>query len=220
MTLNVSAGVNPVLAADRAVLSFTFPKNPTTTGTQIVRVSNQGGGALAFSAAAQTASGGGWLSLGTTSGRVTPQNPATIAVIVDPTGLATGTYSGTVTIASSTTGTSIIIPVNLTVSTLDQAMRLSRPALSFTAVAGGGVVPPGNFSVNNIGRGTMNFAVSTRTLSGGQQWLAATPTSNAATSGQTPVNVKVTVDQTGLAPGFYFGLVRVDSATLRTRRTL
>ncbi len=66
--------------------------------------------------------------------------------------------------------------MNLTVSALDQAIRLSRPALSFTAVAAAEWFRPGNFAVNNIGRGTMDFTVSTRTLSGGQQWLAATPT--------------------------------------------
>ena len=104
-----------------------------------------------------------------------------------------------------------MIPVHLTVSSLDQAIRLSRPALAFRTVAGGAVAPPGNFAVNNIGRGTMDFSVSTRTLSGGQQWLTATPKSGAITNGQPPQSITVTVDQTGLAPGFYFGLVRVDS---------
>jgi uncharacterized protein (TIGR03437 family) len=212
VTLQVSPGAPPVLAVDRTVLSFTFPDQPTTTGTQIVRVSNAGTGPLAFSATVQTATGGTWLSVGTASGNVTPQTPATVPVLANPIGLAAGTYTGTVTIASATTGTSITIPVNLTVSTLDQAIRLSRPALSFTAVADGGVIGPGNFAVNNIGRGTMNFNVSTKTLSGGQQWLSATPTSDVITAGQPPQSIAVTVNQTGLAPGFYYGLVRVDAA--------
>jgi uncharacterized protein (TIGR03437 family) len=211
VALQVGPGANPILAADRTALSYTFPSNPTTTGTQIVRVSNRGTGTLAFTAIVQIETGGKWLSVGTSSGKVTPQNPALVAVNVNPGGLAAGTYTGTVTFASSTTGTSVMIPVNLTVSTLDQAMRLSRPALSFTSVAGGGVVPAGNFAVNNIGKGTMNFTVSTQTLSGGQQWLAATPTSGTAVSGETPVPITVKVSQTGLAPGFYFGLVRVDA---------
>jgi trimeric autotransporter adhesin len=211
ITLQVASGVSPMLAVNRAALSFTFPSNPTTTGTQVVRVSNAGDGSLAFSATAQTATGGPWLTVTTGSGTVTPQSPESIGVITNPAGLATGTYRGTVIISSSTTGASIVIPVNLTVSALDQAIRLSRPALSFTAVAGGGVVPPGNFAVNNIGRGTMDFTVSTRTISGGQQWLAATPATGAITNGQTPPSVTVTVNQTGLAAGFYYGLVRVDS---------
>jgi uncharacterized protein (TIGR03437 family) len=211
ITFAVGPGVSPSLAVNRAGLSFTFPDNPTTTGTQVVRVSNAGDGSLAFTATAQTATGGPWLTVNTPAGTVTPKSPASIGVIANPNGLATGTYTGTVTISSSTTGASIGVPVNLTVSALDQAIRLSRPALSFTAVVGGGVVPPGNFAVNNIGRGTMDFTLSTRTLSGGPQWLAATPASGAVTSGQTPQSVTVTVNQTGLAAGLYYGLVRVDS---------
>ncbi len=211
ITLQVGPGAPPMLAVDRAALSFTFPSNPTTTGMQIVRVSNTGSGSLAFSATAQTATGGQWLKLNVGTGQATAQSPVSVGVIADPSGLGTGTYTGTVTISSSTTGASIAIPVNLTVSALDQAIRLSRPALAFTAVVGGGVVPPGNFAVNNIGRGTMDFTVSTRTLSGGQQWLAATPATGAITSGQTPQSITVTVNQAGLAAGFYYGLVRIDS---------
>ncbi len=217
VTFLVAPGTPPVLATDKTALSFTFPDQPTTIGTQIVRVSNTGTGPLAFSATAQTARGGNWLSVGVASGTATPKTPAPVPVIANPSGLAAGTYTGSVTIASSTTGTSIVIPVNLTVSTLDQAIRLSRPALAFIAVAGGGVVPPGTFAVNNIGRGTMDFTVSTQTLSGGQlsggqQWLTATPTSDDITAGQPPQSITVTVNQAGLAAGFYYGLVRVDSA--------
>jgi uncharacterized protein (TIGR03437 family) len=211
ITLQVGAAAAPTLAVDRAALSFTFPSNPTTTGTQIVRVSNSGSGSLAFSAIAQTATGGSWLKVSVGTGQATAQSPVSVGAIADPSGLGTGTYTGTVTIGSSTTGASIAIPVNLTVSAQDQAIRLSRPALSFTAVVGGGVVPPGNFAVNNIGRGSMDFTVSTRTLSGGQQWLAATPATGAITSAQTPKSITVTVNQAGLAAGFYYGLVRIDS---------
>ncbi len=44
----------------------------------------------------------------------------------NPNGLAAGTYTGTVTITSSTTGESDTVLVTLTVSTLDQAIQLSR----------------------------------------------------------------------------------------------
>ncbi len=42
VTFEVGPGTNPALAADRTALSFTFPDQPTTIGTQIVRVSNAG----------------------------------------------------------------------------------------------------------------------------------------------------------------------------------
>lgn len=211
VSLVVSPGAPPVLVADRTSLTYTFPRNPSTTETRVVKLTNSGSGSLAFTATAQTAGGGNWLSVDTASGTITPQSPVNVGVIANPAGLATGTYTGTVTFASSTTGGTVLIPVTLTVSSLDEAIQLSRPALAFTAVANGGIVPTGAFSVANIGNGTMSFTVSTQTLSGGQQWLSATPTSSQATSGETPPTVTVTVDQTGLAAGFYFGSVQIDA---------
>jgi len=210
VTLQVTPGAPPKLAIQNPALSFTFPRNPTSSLTQTVNVSNAGTGTLAFSVRAQTVAGN-WLSVSPGAGSATPQTPAAIAVTSNPAGLASGTYTGTVTIASSTSGETATVPVNLTVSTLDQAISLSHPALSFIAVAGGGVVPPDTFAVTNRGRGSMNFTVSTRTLSGGQQWLTATPRAGSSSGAAAPV-ITVTVNQTGLAPGVYYGLVRVDSA--------
>jgi uncharacterized protein (TIGR03437 family) len=212
VTLQVAPGESPKLAVEQAALSFTFPSNPTASETQRVRVSNAGTGALAFSARAQTVTGGNWLSVSPATGSATPQLPVPLSVTANPVGLRAGTYTGAVTIASSTTGESATIMVTLTVSTLDQAIRLSHPALSFTAVVGGGVLPPGTFAIGNIGRGTMNFSISTQTLSGGQQWLSAVPRSGTAISGALAPLASVTVNPAGLAPGLYYGVVRVDSA--------
>jgi uncharacterized protein (TIGR03437 family) len=212
VTFQVAPGDNPQLSVDRTSLSFTFPSNPTGTLSQQVRVSNVGTGSLAFTARVQTNAGGNWLSVSPAGGSVTPQLPLHLVATANPAGLAAGTYTGTITISSSTTGATFPVQVALTISTLDQAMRLSHAALSFTAVSGGGIVPPASFAVSNIGRGNMSFKVSTRTLSGGQQWLSATPAAGAASAGATPPVVTVTVNQASLAPGFYFGLVRVDAA--------
>lgn len=209
----VTPGEPPALAADKRALTFTFPNDPTIIETRTVKLTNTGSGTIAFTATAQTATGGNWLSVNTASGNVTPQTPANVVVTANPAALGPGTYTGTVTFAGSAAGSSpgtIVIPVNLTVSTLSQAISLSRPALSFTAVSGGGVAPAGNFAVSNIGTGAMNFSVSTQTLSGGT-WLTATPSSGTATNGETPPVIQVTVNQAGLAPGFYFGLVRIDA---------
>jgi uncharacterized protein (TIGR03437 family) len=211
VTLQVAPGGNPVLAVDKTGLSFTFPSHPTSAETQVVRVSNAGTHELAFSASVQTANGGQWLSVNPASGSATPKSPGRISVTADPTGLPVGTYTGTVTITSPTTGEGDLVHVTLTLSTLDQAIRLSHAALSFTAVADGGVVPPGSFAVINIGRGSMNFQISTRTLSGGPQWLSATPESGVAISGNPAPRIRVSVNQSGLTPGFYYGLVRADS---------
>jgi uncharacterized protein (TIGR03437 family) len=211
ITVQVSAPDIPSLSVAKSGLSFTYPKNSTATQTQLVQVSNSGSGSLAFTAGAQAANGGNWLNVTPASGSVTPKAPINLSVAAASKGLAVGTYTGSVTITSSTTGETATVMVTLTVSALDQAMRLSHAALSFTAVVNGGVVPPASFNVGNIGRGTMNFTVSTNTLTGGSQWLSATPGTGTATAGAVAPVVTVTVNPSGLAPGFYYGQVRVDS---------
>jgi uncharacterized protein (TIGR03437 family) len=212
VTFQVGASVNPKLAIDNATLSFTFPRNPTGSLTQQLRVLNPGTGSLTFSATTTTATGGAWLSVTPQSGSATPNSPGTLAVTANPAGLGAGTYTGSIAISSATTSSAVVVPVTMTISTLDQAIQLSHPALSFTAVASGGIVPPHSFAVTNLGRGSMNFSVSTKTLSGGSQWLSATPSSGASTGGGVSPTVTVTINQSGLAPGFYYGAVRVDSA--------
>jgi trimeric autotransporter adhesin len=211
VTFVVGPGDSPKLSVDRPSLSFTFPSNPTTTKSLAVRVSNQGTGSLAFTAKAQTATGGNWLSVNLASGNATPQTPVHLMVTAKPTGLGGGTYTGSVIISSSTTGESFTVLVTLTVSTLDQAIQLSQAALSFEAVATGGVVPVRTFAISNIGRGNMPFTVSTRTITGGT-WLAANPKSGVAIANSTSPRITVSVNQTGLAPGFYYGLVAVESS--------
>jgi uncharacterized protein (TIGR03437 family) len=209
VAVQVTPGDPPKLSILNPALSFTFPRGPNNPLTQTVNVANAGTGTLAFSARAQSA--GNWLSVSPGAGSATPQTPAPIAVTASPGALAAGTYTGTVTITSSTSGETGTVRVNLTVSTLDEAISLSHPALSFIAVAGGGVVPTDTFAVTNRGRGSMSFTVSTRTLSGGQQWLSATPRSGASVGGTPAPLITVSVNQTGLAPGAYYGQVRVDS---------
>ncbi len=210
VTFQVSPGTNPKLAVDSPTLTFTFPRRPGGTLTQQLRVSNAGTGTLAFTATAATASGGPWLSVTPASGSATAKSSTVVSLTGNPAGLDTGTYTGSLAISSSTTGETITVPVALTISTVDQAIQLSHAALSFSAVASGGVVPSRNFVVSNLGRGSMDFSVSTKTLEGGQQWLSASA-SSATSAPSSPSTVSVTINQTGLAPGFYFGAVRVDA---------
>src|SRR5262249_14504668 len=100
----------------------------------------------------------------------------------------------------------------MTVSAIQQTILLSQTGLTFIAVAGGGAVPSQNFGVLNIGRGVMQWAASTSTLSGGANWLSAGPASGAsdASSLEVPL-VDVAVNPAGLDPGEYYGRIRVTS---------
>ena len=205
VTFSVGDSLPPTLALDKDTLSFPFPRTGRPR-LQTLAVSNAGSGTLRYTALAETTSGGDWLSVSPVTGDVTPRGPAIVAVEADPAGLAPGTYSGTVKINAR------VVPVTLTVSGQETAVLLSQSGLSFTAVAGGGVVPPQDFGVLNIGNGGMPWSASSSTLSGGPSWLRATPpdaTTDAASD--TVPGVTAAVIQAGLEPGRYYGLVRVDA---------
>ena len=210
VNFQVSASLAPKLAANRSSISFTYPQN-LPARREPVLLTNTGSGKLPYTTSVTMAAGGNWLSVKPASATITPQSPVTLFVTADPTGLAPGAYAGKVTIIDSATpGDKITIPINMTVSNLPQAILLTQRGFTVTAVAQGGVLPPQQFSVLNLGTGTLNFNVSTRTLAGGS-WLAATPTTGSVAAGQGGVQVSVQANPAGLAAGTYYGSVIVTS---------
>jgi uncharacterized protein (TIGR03437 family) len=206
---DVTQAIPPELRVDTRRLSFTYPLG-TAARSEALTVTNAGGGVVSFSISATTQTGGAWLSADVPGGQVAPVDPARIHVTADPRGLPAATYRGTLAIADSRGSDPIFVPVNMTVSELDQAILLSQRGLSFTAVAGGGVIPTQTFGVINVGRGSMDWTTTTSTLAGGD-WLRASPALSSSTAGADAPLVEVTVDYQGLAPGGYHGLVEVRS---------
>jgi uncharacterized protein (TIGR03437 family) len=209
VTFNVGPALPPQLSIDKPRLSFTYPLNAAARD-ELITVSNSGGGSLPFQASAQTATGGNWLSVSPGSGTATPTARVALKIEANPAGLAPGTYRGTVTISStdSLTVAAQMVPVTMTVSSSSQAILLSHSGLTFTTVQQGSVAPPQTFAVLNIGSGAMNWTASATTRSGGS-WLSVTPASGSSIAGSPAPRVTVTVNQTGLAPGRYYGLVQI-----------
>jgi len=111
-----SVNVQPALSVQPGGLTFS-----TSVGiqppVQLLQISNQGGGSLAWSAT-DTRS---WLSLDITSG-VAPSSPV---VLVNAIGLAPGSYTGTITItAPGVTGSPVNVSVTLTVVALKPGFPL------------------------------------------------------------------------------------------------
>ena len=209
ISFQVGAGNPAQLVVDKQRLSFTYPLSAPSI-VEIIKAMNAGSGSIAVNASAQTTTGGNWLSVTPASGTVTPSQILPLVVRAVPTGLQPGTYHGTVTVSSTKpSGQSVIVPVTMTVSSATQAILLSHAGLTFTAVQHGGIVPPQFFAVDNLGIGIMNWTATTTTFSGGQQWLSATPATGASTAGSAPPKVRVAVHSGGLAPGHYYGLVRI-----------
>ncbi len=207
----IDQGLPAKLQSDKEHLTFTFPRTGVRR-RQTLMVSNAGSGPLNFSAEAITRSGGSWLSVSPAAGTVLPRTPAVVSVEADPAGLSPGTYAGVIRLVQRGVDDTVEIGVTMTISEREQAVLLSQTGLSFTAVAGGGVVPPQTFGVINIGAGVMPWTVSTSTLAGGSAWLVVAPAQGRTDAGAASVpEVEVRIDQSGLAPGRYYGLARVDS---------
>jgi len=204
--LRVTEGLAPRIDPDRDQLTFVYPRGASAQA-QSLTLRNGGAGVLGFNVTARTLTGGAWLRVSPAAGQASPRTPAAVRVDAEAGALGPGTYSGLVLVTASN-GETKTIPVTMLVSGRDRAVLLTQSGLSFTAVSGGGIVPPQTFGVLNPGSVAMPFSVSTSTIEGGP-WLSATPASGVAAGPAS--GVEVSVNQHGLDAGRYYGIVRVDA---------
>jgi trimeric autotransporter adhesin len=211
----VTPGVQASVSVDQSHMSFTYATTSSARNQTLI-VSNSGGGSLNFTTSIALFSGqsANWLSVTPQSGTATPGNPVALAVRADPSILPPGTYTGSVTIQAGGQGGSagsVTVPITMTITTNPLVLLLSQSGLTFTAVQNGGVVPPQTFGVLNLGSGTLNWSVQISTLTGGN-WLNATPDSGSSAAAVSAPLVTASVNPAGLAPGVYYGLVKLVSA--------
>ncbi len=212
--LKVTPGVPASISVDQSHMSFTYATT-SAARSQTLIVSNPGGGSLNFTTSVTLFSGqsANWLSVTPQSGTATPGSPVALAVRADPSMLPAGTYTASLTINGGSAG-SVTIPIAMTITANRLVLLLSQSGLTFTAVQNGGAIPPQTFGVLNLGSGTLNWTVPQPTTLTGGNWLSATPNSgstSSANAGGAPL-VTVSVNPAGLAPGVYYGLVKVVSA--------
>lgn len=204
VSFKVSDPVAPSAQVQPSSLSVTLPPN-SAAATQQLLVLNTGGGTLTFQAVPTTSSGGNWLTLSPKTGTATAAVAASLAVTADPQGLVPGTYSGQVSINAG--AGAALCTVTMIVAASGQALVLSQTGLTFTSIPGGGAVPAQQFSVLNTGQGQMKWSI---TVPMGAQWLAVTPEGGVSDQAD-PQRIQVQVKPDGVAPGTYYGLLRVDA---------
>ncbi len=199
VTLNVTTGTNtnPTINLTPSNLAFTYTAGGTAPGTKTLNLASSTSTALSYTAAA---SGGAWLSVGSTSGTT----PGSVVVSANPTGMAAGSYSGTITItASGAMNSPQSVPVTLTVTSGTGSGRLSaRPRwVSFNYSAGQTSPSPKTVSVSSSGQG-----LSYTSAAFGGSWLSVSP-SGGATTGK----LNITVNPDGLPTGVYAGVVQISA---------
>jgi Viral BACON domain len=198
VTLNVTtATTNPTINLTPSSLNFTYTVGGATPGSKTLSLASSTGSALSYTA---MASGGSWLSLGSTSG----STPGSVSVSVNPTGMAAGSYSGNITVTSSGASNSPqSVPVTLTVTSGTGSGRLTASPrwLSFNYATGQSAPSPKTVSVGSSG------APLSYTAAGfGSSWLSVSP-SGGTTSGK----ISVAVNPAGLPTGTYAAVVQISA---------
>src|SRR6266478_6193102 len=178
----------------------------TTNSTQMIALSNDGGGQITWQATATES----WLLISPASGTISSDQSIHVAIAGDRSNLNVGPYAAKVIFRSNAGGTTL--PVKMGVAPLQpehEAVQLTPPVLTFTGTDGS-LDPPGQVvTVSNPGKLPLQWSASSAT-SDGSSWLTVYPQSGTVTRGNSQP-VTVSVDSESLLPGFYSGSVTFTS---------
>jgi uncharacterized protein (TIGR03437 family) len=216
VTLTVSAaggGGAAVLSATPAAADFVFQVGQSPPAAQTIQVSSSGV-PTRYNVTSTTTSCPGFFTVSPMSGSTSEFDAqgqlraGQITITPLTSGLSTATAcAGTVSIAvDGGSGTPITVPVTLNVVTAN-TLTAAPLAIQATALAGS---PTPNTQTIAVASTTsavpLSFTASVVTDPPAQTWLSVTPTSS-----QTPANLTVNLNQSGLLPGVYQGSIRLST---------
>lgn len=195
---SITVGSAGTLQVSPAALSFVASAGGPNPAPQSFTVANTG--SLPFSYSLLESSS--WLSLAQSGGVAPPSGQPMIAI--DAAGLAPGSYDAVVdVVAPGVAGSPASVQVHLDV-TAGPTLSVQPGSLSFSGSAGGSSPAPQTLHVENAGTGT--FAIS---ATAAPAWLHATP--SAAPSVPPALDISVTIESAGLAPGVHAGVIVVSA---------
>jgi uncharacterized protein (TIGR03437 family) len=212
VTMAISASQQKILLSQTG-LTFTAVAQGGIVLAQSFGILNAGTGSMSWTAAANTLSGGNWLSISVPNGTVARPllDVAFVDVLVNASGLAAGNYFGTIVVnapGAANSPQAITVVLNVLSPGSNPGPEVRPTGLVFTGLAGG--ANPGSQSVNlsNVA-GTKQLAYgSSPTYVNGSGWLNYLP-ANATLDVATPARILVQPDFTQLAPGIYRGAITV-----------
>ena len=88
---------------------------------------------------------------------------------------------------------------------------LSQTGFLFRTAVDGESAAPRTLRVLNGGGGTLSFTATSRTLSGGPNWLQISPSQGSTSASSGPASITIGVDPSGLAPGNYYGQIQISA---------
>ena len=217
--LFVASG-GPVLAVNITGLRFQARVSSGFSNSQTVKVLNVGDPASTLNWSADVMTGAGLFNLGSSSGSATLSNPGTITITPSTSALQgnPGGYYGVLRITSSQAMNSpqyVVLVLDLASANSPPLPDPSPAGLFFVGAAKGSPPASQTVTVNTSSGSAIAFQAATLTTDGGT-WLSVSPATSTSSS-QTPGQVKVSIDTTGLSPGIYSGEVSFSmSSAVRT----
>ena len=151
-----AAPVPPIIKTSPVTLSFTAVQGDSNSSSQVISISNTGGGVLTWSASENVS----WLAISSASGTGNGSITATATTGT----LIAGTYNALITV-NAASATPVAIPVTFTVTAPAPTLTLSPPSLTLTGVQGGANPGSQTVTVNANGNWTASSSVPWLTLS-------------------------------------------------------
>jgi len=175
----------------------------TTNSTQMIALSNAGGGQITWQATATES----WLLISPASGTISGDQPVHVTIAGDRSNLEVRPYAAKVIFRSNAGQANLLVKMGVgPLQPEHEAVQLTPPVLTFTGTDGS-VDPPGQIvTVSNPGKLPLQWSAS----SDGSSWLTVYPQSGMVTKGNSQP-VTVSVDISSLLPGFYSGSVTFTS---------
>jgi Viral BACON domain len=174
-----------------------------TNSTQIITLSNDGGGQITWQATATQP----WLMVSPKSGTVSYGQNMKVAVAVDRSNLQVGAYTDSL-FFSSNTGP-VTLPIKMVVSALqpghEAVLQLTPAVLSFTGADGGSNPLAQAVTISNPGVLPLQWNATSST-NDGSSWLSMNTLSGTVTKGGSQA-VTIGVNSSTLLPGVYSGLL-------------
>ena len=197
--INIMTAPPSVITVAPASLQFAYTVGGRLPAAQSLQITNNGGSVLALTATVGTASTGNWVAASLNSANT----PATLSVLVNPSGLTAGTYTGSIQIsATGASNSPVSIAVTLTIAAAPASLAIAPQALTFNYTVGGAAPAAQNISITNAGGGTLFWAASS-----GASWVVLSPA-----SGTAPAALSVSVNPANLTAGSYSATVQTTAA--------
>jgi uncharacterized protein (TIGR03437 family) len=207
----VAAG-GPLLAVNTTGVLFQSRQSASSSVTNNIEILNIGDPNSTVNWTASLVAGSNWLSLASPSGTATPAAPGVLSLSLAPNArqLTAGPYYALIKIADSNSLNSpqfVIAVLNLEPDSTAPSPYVSPAGVFLTAPPTlTGAAPTAQVLVNTSSLSPVPFQAATTTSQG--SWLSATPSSGNA-DGQTPGQITISANPTGLNPGIYTGNVSV-----------